>query len=290
MEPSHRPCAVVTGASSGVGKSAARMLAEHGWHVIAHGRDPERSEAARAELRNAAAPEGQVDMLRCDLSLLSDTAEMADRIAGLTDRVDVLINNAGGVRDHMEITPEGNEITFAGNHLGHFLLTKRLMPLMEAAAAANEPGAVRILATSSEGHRVAPPFDWNDLQRVNDWVTGTNYCLAKLCNILFTRELARRLAPLGIVANAMHPGEASTNFAAHAEPWMAKMILEQNEVSPDVGGDTLAWLAEAPENGLISGSYFYEREQVELGEAATDGETARRLWDESEKLLARSGF
>src|ERR1700740_3352645 len=100
-----RRCAVVTGASSGVGKSAARMLAEQGWHVIAHGRDAGRSEAALAELRAVAAPGAHVDMVRCDLSLLSDTARMADEIAALTPRVHALINNAGGVRDHMEITP-----------------------------------------------------------------------------------------------------------------------------------------------------------------------------------------
>ena len=215
---------------------------------------------------------------------------MADKIAALTNHVHVLINNAGGVRDHMELTPEGNEITFAGNHLGHFLLTKRLMPLLEATAAQVEPGTVRILATSSEGHKVAPPFNWNDLQRVKGWVTGSNYCLAKLCNMLFTRELARRGAPLGIVANAIHPGEAKTNFAAHAEPWMAKMIMEKNEISPDVGGDTLAWLAAAEETGRITGGYFYEREQLGLVPAAADDATAARLWEESEKLLARCGF
>jgi NAD(P)-dependent dehydrogenase (short-subunit alcohol dehydrogenase family) len=202
----------------------------------------------------------------------------------------VLINNAGGVRNHMEITSEGNEITFAGNHLGHFLLTKRLMPLLEATAKESEPGTVRILATSSEGHKVAPPFDWDDLQRVSNWVTGTNYCLAKLCNMLFTRELARRGAAKGIVANAIHPGEAKTNFAAHAEPWMAKMIEEQNEVSPDVGGGTLAWLASSPE-GRITGGYFYDGPQpLDLVAAAADDATAARLWTESEKLLARSGY
>lgn len=285
-----RRCAVVTGASSGVGLSAARSLAAQGWHVVAHGRDPGRSAAALAELRGAASPEARIDLVRCDLTLLSDTARMADEIAGLTDRVHVLINNAGGVRDHMEVTPEGNEITFAGNHLGHFLLTRRLMPLLEAAAAESEPGTVRILATSSEGHKVAPPFDWDDLQGVNGWVTGRNYCLAKLCNMLFTRELARRGAPLGIVVNAIHPGEARTNFAAHAEPWMAEMIERQNAVSPDVGGHTLAWLAASPEAGRITGGYFYDREQLDLVPAAADDAAALRLWDESEKLLARSGF
>ena len=289
MEPKDQPCVVITGASSGVGKSAARVLAEQGWHVIAHGRDAERSAAALAELRAAASPNAQIDMVLCDLTLLSDTARMADEIAELTPRIDVLINNAGGVRDHMELTSEGNEITFAGNHLGHFLLTKRLMSLLQATAARTPPGTVRILATSSEGHKNARPFDWDDLQGVTTWVTGRNYCTAKLCNMLFTRELARRGAPLGIVANAIHPGEAKTNFAAHAEPWMARMV-EQNDVSPDVGGDTLAWLASAPEMRNVTGGYFYEREQLELEPMATDDANAARLWEESEKLLARSGF
>ncbi len=285
-----RRVAVVTGASSGVGKSAARMLAAQGWHVIAQGRDVARSEAALAELRAAASPEGRVAMVRCDLASLADTARMAGEIAALTDRVEVLINNAGGVRDVMAITPEGNEITFAGNHLGHFLLTRELMPLLEGAAADSPAGTVRILATSSEGHRVAPAFDWDDLQRVNDWASGRNYCAAKLANLLFTQELSRRGAPLGIVANAIHPGEARTNFSAHAEPGMAAMIDAQNAVSPDVGGDSLAWLASAPEMGAVTGRYFYEREDVAAAPAVFDVAVAGRLWTESEALLARSGF
>jgi NAD(P)-dependent dehydrogenase (short-subunit alcohol dehydrogenase family) len=191
----------------------------------------------------------------------------------------------------MAITPEGNEITFAGNHLGHFLLTKRLWPMIERTAAISGPGAVRVLATSSEGHKVAPPFDWDDPQRVNDWASGRNYCLAKLCNMLMIRELARRGSASGIVANAIHPGEAKTNFAAHAEPGMAAMINAQNEVSPDVGGGTLAWLAMAPEAGRLTGCYFFDRhEPIALIPAASDDTAARRLWEESEKLLARSGF
>jgi NAD(P)-dependent dehydrogenase (short-subunit alcohol dehydrogenase family) len=109
--------------------------------------------------------------------------------------------------------------------------------------------------------------------------------------MLFTRELARRGAAFGIVANAVHPGEAKTNFAAHAEPWMAEMIEAQNAVSPDVGGGTLAWLASAPEAGRITGCYFFDSHQaLELVPAAADDATAARLWEESEKLLARSGF
>src|SRR5271163_5318714 len=144
--------AVVTGASSGVGQAAARALAARGWHVIALGRDAERTAAAAADLRASAAPGARVDVIRGDLTLLSDTTRMADEIAALTDRVHVLINNAGGVRAERVITSEGNEATFAGNHLGHFLLTNRLMPRLRAAAATGAPGTVRVVSVSSNAH------------------------------------------------------------------------------------------------------------------------------------------
>ena len=134
-----RKTAVVTGASSGVGKAAATLLAAMGWHVIALGRDPGRSARAEAEIRAAASPEARVDMILADLSLMADTARAAGEVAALTDRVDALLNNAGGVRDEKIVTSEGNEATFAGNHLGHFLLTDRLLPLLRKAAADAPP-------------------------------------------------------------------------------------------------------------------------------------------------------
>ncbi|HEX7852178.1 MAG TPA: SDR family NAD(P)-dependent oxidoreductase [Sphingobium sp.] len=289
-EQTARRVAVITGASSGIGKATARALLEQGWHVIAHGRDAARSEAAAEELRAAAAPGAKLDMVRGDLALLSDVARLANEIAGLTDRVHVLLNNAGGTRADLVITPEGNEATFAGNHLGHFLLTERLLPLLRKAAAESPAGTVRIVNTSSAGHLASPPLDWDDLQYTRDWQSGRVYCLVKLYNVLHARELAKRLAPEGIIANAMHPGTIGSNFANHCEPGMKAYMESQDLRPPEEGADTLIWLATAPEAGQQSGLYFHKREPNPMSDQAQDDTAAQRLWEESEKLLAKAGY
>jgi NAD(P)-dependent dehydrogenase (short-subunit alcohol dehydrogenase family) len=205
--------AVVTGASSGIGKAAAKALVQQGWRVIGIGRDTARCAHARTEILTAA-PGAQFEMLRADLSSMADTARVAHEIAARTDRIDALLNNAGGVNNRLIMTPEGFEATFASNHLGHFLLTARLLPLLRTAARAAEPGAVRIVNVSSSGHEYAPGLDWNDLQRLKNFSTGGAYTNAKLMNVLFARELARRLASDGIVAHSMHPGVVASNFVS----------------------------------------------------------------------------
>lgn len=283
-----RRVVVVTGASSGIGKSTARMFAEQGWHVIGVGRDPARSAAAQAELR-AAAPEARVDFLRGDFDLMSEVRRVAGEIAGLTDRVDVLVNNAGGVRDSMARTAEGNEVTFAANHLAPFLLTRDLLPLLKAAAADSAPGAVRVIAVSSSGHEVSPPFDWVDLQTFDDYTTSRAYCRAKLANILFTRELARRLEGDGIVAQSMHPGRVDSNFASHGDEAMQSYFKTAELTGSDEPAETIVWLATAPEAGAPGGRYFHRCEEVAPAPHALDDQAARRLWEESEKLLERIG-
>jgi NAD(P)-dependent dehydrogenase (short-subunit alcohol dehydrogenase family) len=264
-------------------------LAARGWHVIAHGRDPERSSDAEADIRAAAAPGARVDMIGADLSLLSDTARMATEIHGLTDKVHALLNNAGGVRSELIITSEGNEATFAGNHLGHFLLADRLMPLLRSAAASSAAGTVRVLSVTSDGHAGCPRLDWDDLQQTREWMSGKSYCVAKLCNILFTRELAKRVAGEGIVANSMHPGVVTSNFVNHAQPRMRNYIATLESFAPEVGADTLVWLATAPEAAKVTGGYFFKRQALTPSAAALDDEAAARLWRESEALVARAG-
>ena len=281
--------AVVTGASAGIGKEAAKSLAAQGWRVIAVGRNAERSAAALAEIQ-AASSGAPVDMLVGDLALLREAARIADEIAGLTDRVDVLLNNAGGVADRRVMTDEGNEATFTGNHLGPFLLTNRLIPLLKAAAKDVAPGAVRIINTSSTGHLTAKPFDWDDVQMIEDFQFGKAYCNAKLANILHSNVLAKRLAEDGIIAHSMHPGVVDSNFISHAEAGMQSYMRTLDLRPPSEAGDMLVWLATSDEAGRTTGGYFHKNAPAETSDMAKDDALAERLWVESGKLVAKGGF
>jgi NAD(P)-dependent dehydrogenase (short-subunit alcohol dehydrogenase family) len=280
--------AVVTGASSGIGKETAKALAAQGWRVIGVGRDPERSAAAEAEIR-AASSGGEVDMIRADLALMAEAARVAREIGTLTSRIDLLVNNAGGMAKAMVMTSEGYEENYAGNHLGPFLLTNRLLPLLRRAAAGAPSGSVRILNTASDASEMIPALNWDDLQNLDRYSPGAAYCSAKLANVMFARGLAKRLAGDGIVAHAMHPGAVDSNFITHADEGTQARIRTYASVSVEEGADTLIWLATAEEPGESSGGYFYQRKPRVPNPLVEDDAAVERLWEESEKLVARSG-
>jgi NAD(P)-dependent dehydrogenase (short-subunit alcohol dehydrogenase family) len=286
MDAAEKRVAVVTGASAGVGKAAAAALLARGWRVIGVGRDAGRCAEAEAEL--AAIADADFTMLRADLSLLAETARGADEIAALAPQIDALLNNAGGVRAERVVTSEGHEATFAANHLAPFLLTKKLMPRLKAAAAGSAPGAVRVIGVSSTGHEHCPAIKWDDLTFAHDFVGGSAYCHAKLATILFARELARREGPDGVVSHAMHPGVVDSNFASHCDaPMQAYMeSIKSRANTPQQAADTLVWLASADEPGSESGLYYYERRAITPSPAALDDDAARRLWEVSEGLVA----
>jgi NAD(P)-dependent dehydrogenase (short-subunit alcohol dehydrogenase family) len=285
-----RRVALVTGASSGIGKSTALKLAALGWQVIGVGRDPQRTAAAEAEIASAAS-DGGFTMVRADFTLMAEVKRVADRVGSLTGRLDVLINNAGGVRDRQLITAEGTEATFAANHLAPFLLTRELMPLLKASAVSQPAGTTRVIAVSSSAHRVVERLNWDDLQSLDgDFYATLAYCRAKLANILFTRELARRAGPDGIVAQAMHPGVVASNFASHGDEAMRAHMAAADTVPPDEPAQTMAWLATEPEGGRHGGRYFYQKAEETPAAAAQDDAAARRLWAESETLIAKLGF
>lgn len=284
-----RRIALVTGASSGIGKATAIKLVARGWQVIGVGRDPQRSAAAEADIA-AAAPAGGFTMVRADFTVMAEVKRVADEVGSRTGRLDVLVNNAGGVRDRQYITAEGTEATFAANYLAPFLLTRELMPLLKASAAAEPPATTRVIAVSSTAHRMIDALDWGDLQSLGGFQPAFAYGRAKLANILFTRELARRAGPDGIIAQVMHPGRVDSNFAAHGDEGMRAYMAAADNVAPDEPAETLTWLATGPAGGRPGGRYFYQKAEETPSAAAQDDDAARLLWAESETLLAKLGF
>jgi NAD(P)-dependent dehydrogenase (short-subunit alcohol dehydrogenase family) len=283
--------AIVTGASAGVGKATALLLVAQGWRVIGVGRNPGRCVAAERELRAAATPRGgTVDFLRGDFALMSAVRRVAGEIAALTTRIDVLINNAGGVRDRLVMTDEGIEATFAANHLAPFLLTRELLPLLRATAAGGPRGSVRVIAVSSRAHEFCPGIAWDDLQMLKNFRAAGAYGQSKLANLLYTRELARRVAADGIVAQAMHPGVVDSNFASHGDATLQAHMQAATLVSPERPARTLVWMCTAPAAGLNGGRYFHDCAEASTAPAAQDDAAAARLWRESEALLARLGY
>ncbi len=283
--------AVVTGASSGIGKESAKALVRMGWHVIGTGRNPVRSAAAEVEIRAVIAQGGKLDFLRGDMALMSETMRLAGEIKALTPRIDVLINNAGGVRDQRYVTAEGTEETFTANHLAPFLLTRELLPLLRVTAAKGKPGAVRVLASSSRAYMNAGRMNWDDIQHLSGIFPASSvYCEVKLANVLFSHELAKRVAADGIAVQSLIPGVVHTNFASHGDDDMQSYMKVAEGQTPEEVAETLVWMATDPATGLPGGRHFYEMTELEIQPHAADDAAAARLWAESEKILAGLGY
>lgn len=290
MNEQRRPIALITGASSGIGKSAAKSLLDKGWHVIAQGRDRARSEIAEAELRASMPTSARLDMIRANLSEMGDVVRLAEAVLELTPSLNRVMNNAGGISAEQASTPDGFETTFAGNHLGHFLLNEKLLPLLINTARCQNGYGVRIINTSSAGHFSALPINWDDIQCADQWNSAQAYCTVKLYNILFANELSKRFAKDGIRACSFHPGSIGSNFASHGDAAMQSYMASQNLESSEDGADTLVWLASAPDQELGDAQYFYKRQPSPMSPQARDEVAANKLWTLSEQLLRKAGY
>jgi retinol dehydrogenase-12 len=194
---------LVTGATSGIGKETALRLAALGAAVTILARDEARGEAAAAEIRRRV-PLAHVETMTADLSSLAQVRQLAAQVVARFGRLDVLVNNAGVISLRRQLTADGLEITFATNHLGPFLLTSMLRGLLERSAPA------RVVTVSSAAHRQVRAIPWDDLARGDRAGNAQAYAVSKLLNVLFTAELARRLAGTGVTANCLHPGFVRT--------------------------------------------------------------------------------
>jgi len=248
-------------------------------HIVMTGRDSARTDSARRLLTERSGS-NQVETALADFSRLDEVRRLAKEILAAHDRVDVLVNNAGLFSPQYRLSPDGFELTFAVNHLAPFLLTNLLLDRLKASAPA------RIVTVASEAHR-GNRIDTGDLARPRDWTMMRAYGRSKLCNILFTRELASRLDPGEVVAACLHPGFVATRIGQRGGlvglGWrLAKPFM----LSPEQGAETSVFLATVPDPRPFHGGYVIRKALSQPDAAALDSGVARRLWDESSRLVS----
>jgi len=274
----HGRVCIVTGASSGIGLETARGLAAQGATLVAVCRSPERGGAALAEIRKSSG-NGDLHLALADLSVQASIQQLAKELLARWPRIHVLVNNAGVVELRRQLTADGIERVFAVNHLSYYLLTRLLLDRLAGS------GSARIVNVSSDAHRFAK-LDWENLQGEKSWSFMRQYGLSKLCNILFTQELAKRIEGRGVSANALHPGAVGTRLGQNNGVWARAVtrLLRPFFLSPAQGAETSIYLASSPDVEGVSGGYFVKRRRAAPVSEATDPRNAARLWELSARL------
>lgn len=271
--------ALVTGASSGIGKETAVELAKLGATVVCLSRHPE---LAVEEIR-ARSGSSKVEALAADLGTIGGGQHAAAEFLKRHNALHILVNNAGAAFGAREVNSDGVEKTIALNHFGYFVLTTALLDTLIASAPA------RIVSVASRGHKRAK-LDVNDLAMSHGWGQMIAYGNSKLCNVLFTRELAKRLAGTGVTATCLHPGVVSTNIWGASGSLGGKLfgiLGKPFMVTPAQGADTIVWLASSPEVAGQTGGYYIRRKLAPTSGAGNDDALATRLWNASEALVHR---
>ncbi|WP_345951494.1 SDR family oxidoreductase [Mucilaginibacter sp. PAMB04274] len=272
---------VITGATSGIGKETALALAkiDHALYLLV--RNVDKGEALKKELV-AQTGNRSIFVVYCDLADMESVQRAATELKGKLFAINTLINNAGGINQTRKLSKDGYELTFAMNHLGHFLLTMSLMPLLQK-------GQARIVNISSEAHKIARPQLLNDFQFERDYSSFKAYGLAKLCNIYFTKSLAEKYVQAGITAYAVHPGIVSTGFGTELGGFgkVLMLLAKPFMITPRQGAETSIYLAGAPKlNPKLSGQYFKKGSVAQTNLAAQNASARNKLWQISEQLAA----
>ena len=269
---------VITGGTSGIGQIAAERLAGLGARIVLVARDEARGESTLNRLRSA---NGAVD--HCahygDLSKVSEAKRLAADISASEQRIDVLMNNAGAMFGSRQVTSDNLELTFATNHMAYFVFTLGLSERLFVSSPA------RVVNTASAAHK-GSTLDFDDLQSSRNYSGFRVYGRSKLCNVLFTRELARRWNAKGVTANCLHPGFVATRFGDRSGGLLSlgTRIAKLFAISPEKGAETLVYLATSPEVASTTGEYFYQCRPARLSAQACDAASGERLWMDSERL------
>lgn len=260
---------LVTGATDGIGKETVRALAEAGASVVGVGRNPAKIQAAMQDIGETS---GSLEFLTADLSSQAHIRMLAEEFRRKYTRLDVLVNNAGALFTSYRESIDGIEMTFALNHLSYFLLTHLLLDMLITSA----PSRVINVASDAHSGSQLNLEDPGHKRRYSGWDA---YGDSKLANILFTYELARRLAGTGVTVNAVHPGFVNSNFQKAAG------LNMRGPLSSKEGADTQVWLATSEDIEDVTGRYFVRRHETESSPESYNQDMARRLWEMSAGLV-----
>lgn len=280
-----RKIAVVTGANSGMGLSTTVGLAKENIHVVMACRNQQRGEEA-LRLAKEKSGSSHIELLLCDLEDFDSISHFVEQFTNKWGVLDVLVNNAGVVSLKRKVTKEGYEAQLGVNHLGHFLLTLLLLDSLKAAQKA------RIVNISSGAHKWGR-IHFEDMNLETNYSVMKGYGQSKLANILFTKELAKRLSHTDITVNALHPGAVSTNLGINRSTGFGKSVykvLHPFFQSPDKGAETALYLAKSAEVDDVTGGYFYKQKPARVSKKAKDPYLAQLLWEWSEEELSKKGY
>ena len=276
-----RTC-LITGATDGIGKEAAIELAKKGCNLILIGRSKEKGEKVVEQIRKVAESHVDIDYFTADLMLMKEVSRVADEVSKKYPKIDVLINNVGAYFAFRDVTEEGFERTFALNHLGYFLMTKKLLPLVE------KSDYKRIVNVSSSAH-YGIDFEFDNMNGEKKYSGFDTYKKSKLANVMFTYELAKRIEKTGITANCLHPGFVATKFGNNNNIlWrsvisFAKLLMA---ISVKDGAKTTVHLACSDEVADTNGRFFADCKVKQGSSKAKNDEHNKKLWELSEEFIA----
>ncbi len=274
---------IVTGGNNGIGLETAVGLSTLGAHVVITARNQAKGEAALTDIKSRSGSDN-VELMLADFASLSSIRDFAANFKKDHDRLDVLVNNAGGVNTSRSETQDGFETTFGVNHLGYFLVTNLLLDMLKASAPA------RVVSVSSRAHERRKGMNFDDLNSEQSYSGMGVYGDSKLANVLFTYELARRLEGSGVTANCLHPGVVRSGFGQNNGGFISfafksfYTLLTPLTKSNAQGAETSIYLASSPEVEGVTGKYFADSKETPSSPASHDQEAARRLWEISEQM------